>query len=88
MADLAVAPGERYEAKGTMELRLKGPRDSLTRLQADDLRLRLDEGSVQRAQGGGRWTARVVIEGLPQGVIRLGPVPRIEVRKASPRKQE
>ena len=83
MAGLVVEPGERFQPNATMNLRLKGPKDSLTRLRANDLRLRLDESSVQKGAGG-RWTARVLVEGLPQGVIRLGSVPRVDVRRGSP----
>ena len=83
MMGLAVEPGAQFQPVRSMNLRLKGPKDSLTRLRADDLRLRLEEESVQRGPGG-QWTARVSVEGLPQGVIRLGPVPRVEVRRARP----
>lgn len=62
-----------------IELRLKGPLDTLNRLEAADLRAVLSEEFLANARAGVRLKVR--IEGLPQGVVRLGPVPQVRLEK-------
>lgn len=76
--DLQVEANAQYRALGPINLRLKGPRDSLSRLAPKELRLQL-EAVQPRRDSAGRLHLRVLVEGLPQGVVRLGPIPEIKV---------
>ena len=73
-----VVKSETFAAQpAEVSLRLKGPLDTLDRLEAADLRAVLDAEKLADASVGDEL--RVRLEGLPQGVVRLGPVPAVRL---------
>jgi hypothetical protein len=67
----------------SVDLRLKGPLDTLNRLEAADLQAVVVREDLVEANAGDRLPVR--LEGLPQGVVRLGPVPMVQLFKRKPK---
>lgn len=63
----------------TVDIRLKGPLDTLNRLVAKDLQAVISQEALGEATLGNELPVR--LEGLPQGVVRLGAVPTVRLVK-------
>ena len=67
----------------TVDLRLKGPLDTLNRLVAKDLQAVIAREALSQADLGAELPVR--LEGLPQGVVRLGALPTVRLIKRVPK---
>jgi len=76
---------DRFAPEPTMlDIRLKGPLDTLDRLVAKDLQAVVSEEALSGAVVGTKLPVR--LEGLPQGVVRLGAVPMVRLIKLKTKK--
>jgi hypothetical protein len=71
----------------SLSLHLKGPLDTLTRLDAADVIAVVTREAI-RASGRAGATVLVRLEGIPQGVVRLGPQPTVRLVRSAPSQQE
>jgi hypothetical protein len=69
-----------------LTLRLKGPLDTLNRLETGDLRALVPRELAEQTRLG--TEVSVQLEGLPQGVVRLGPVPKVRLVKSAKKPKE
>ncbi len=71
---------DRFAAEpSTVNIRLKGPLDTLNRLVSKDLQAVVGQDFLSEATVGQELPVR--LEGLPQGVVRLGAVPTVRLIK-------